>query len=166
MPLVPHPICFLSLVVSSVVSFLISPRVSLCLSCLRCVFLVYFCPVPRWGDGAVIARFITVPVSPRRLVFPSRHASRAAAMLSCACLICSRWRSRLVRRLGWRGGERGVPGRFRNLFHGVFMYSESIAVLYRAIDIMGNMDMYMAGEVANEYKNRTLACLDKTSSKA
>ena len=34
--------------------------------------------------------------------------------------------------------------RCRNLFHGVFMYSESIAVLYRAIDIMGNVDMYMA----------------------
>lgn len=50
------------------------------------------------------------------------------------CLLdLSRWRSRLVpiassNRLVGRDGERGVLMRFRNLFHGIFMNWESIAV--------------------------------------
>lgn len=86
-------------------------------------------------------------ICPRtRLVVPSRLASRAAAVSACAaCLIGSRWRLLVSSyRLVERGVERGETVRFRNLFHGIFMYSESIAVLYRAIDIMGNVDMYMA----------------------
>lgn len=75
--------------VSSCVSFLISEGVSLCLSCQRCVFLVFFRLVPRGNCACLICP--RALVSFRRLVVSSRPASRGRRLGSpCACLICFR----------------------------------------------------------------------------
>lgn len=90
--------------VSPCVSFLISSGVSLRSSCLRCVFLVYFSPRSREAcDCSICSRARLV----RRLVVPSRHASRAAAASSCACLMRSRWRL-LVSFISSRRAGRGA----------------------------------------------------------
>lgn len=85
MPLVPS-IRFLSLLVS----FLISEGVSLCLPCRLApdvFFLCFFLPLRLVLRRPVLTRFVPAPVSPHRLVFPSRRASRGGGCVVMCCLL-------------------------------------------------------------------------------
>lgn len=122
----PHPICLLSLprLVLLLVSHLVVRLVAIVLPsmCFSCVFqFIRRRPVP--------ALFVPVPVSFRRLVASSRRASRAAAgIVMCLLdLLPMAFSSRSYRLVG-RDGERDGTMIFRNRFHDIFMYSESIAV--------------------------------------
>ena len=112
--------------VSSCFSFLISSCVSLQSSCLRCVFLVFFS-----SFAGVLCLLYLSPCPSRsiRLVASSRRASRAAAgIVMCLLdLLPMAFSSRSYRLVG-RDGERDGTMIFRNRFHDIFMYSESIAV--------------------------------------
>lgn len=115
--------------------------------CFSCVFSVHslascaclFCPRARLVQSS--RRPSRSVVSSSRLVL--RLGRRRVVMCCLLDLFPMAFSSRPCRLVG-RDEKRSETVRFRNLFHGIFMYSESIAVLYRAIDIMGNVDMYMA----------------------
>lgn len=89
---------------------LVSEGISLCLSCLRCVFLVFFFS----SFAGVLCLLDLSPYSSRPVVSSSRLVLRLGRRrfgLPCAaCLICSRWCSRLApssRRAGRGTGRDG-----------------------------------------------------------
>lgn len=127
----PHPICLLSLprLVLLLVSHLVGRLVALVLYsvCFSCVFFVSFSGGVRLLD--LSPRPSRPVVSSRRLVVPSRRASRAVAEFVMCLLDLSPMA--FSPRRAERGARRGVPAMFRNLFHVIFMNSASIAVHIR-----------------------------------
>lgn len=99
----------------------LSSRMASRCACLgsRCVFLVYFRIVPRWGCDCLICPRAPSRLSSRRSV--SSCVSDGGIIVMCLLdLFPMAFSSRPCRFVG-RDGERGGATRFRNPFHGIFM---------------------------------------------